>query len=632
MESAIPSPPIIPVFIGRALVVGNQLICVLDVRRGDVDCEEYAGRALCGGRAELRMLHRQSIYSWRVANADAARVEWLERRWLMNGSPEAITVTVSNSPLQYVEKQGAVPIDPGLTLTDSASATIRDASVQIEDYAAAEDSLSMPAQDGISASWNSTSGVLSLMGDASVAAYQAALRAVTYADGSDDPTTAPRIAQVTVTDTLFATATAECSILITAVNDPPNVQTPPTQTTGSASSLVFFSTVGNPILISDVDANGAVEQVALTATDGILRLADTAGLTFLAGSNDGGATITMAGTLAAINSALDGLTFTPASQYASTASLEVSADDLGNSGIGGAQIVNAVIPIIVTGPTAPPPPSVGASIPAPTPIVGESAPPPASPPPSSPGVTPAPPAVAEQPITVHEELAVERAAALSEFNEQAFMSFTFSSAEAPALFADMPEVFTPVRAYSSGSQNMLASVRLQPNRDRPVNHLEWAIAGDIAQSLSASSTLQSTTWQLASHERSITNESAAEKFVFISRPDKPAKPTISPTSAAAFDASGMLRELDGLRHQIGSDIPMRIWAGSAALLSAGVSLAYFFWMARGGSLLSGLLSSLPAWKMIDPLPILEQVASSAAAMKRNEDGGLESVIKDLAGQ
>ena len=52
------------------------------------------------------------------------------------------------------------------------------------------------------------------------------------------------------------------------------------------------------------------------------------------------------------------------------------------------------------------------------------------------------------------------------------------------------------------------------------------------------------------------------------------------------------------------------------------------WLLRGGSLLVGMVSSLPAWTMIDPLPVLESVAE---AMGLDEDGdSLESLLR--AGQ
>ena len=48
---------------------------------------------------------------------------------------------------------------------------------------------------------------------------------------------------------------------------------------------------------------------------------------------------------------------------------------------------------------------------------------------------------------------------------------------------------------------------------------------------------------------------------------------------------------------------------SAAAAAAGLSLSvgYLVWLVRGGVLLSSLLSSLPAWRMLDPLPVLARI-------------------------
>jgi hypothetical protein len=44
--------------------------------------------------------------------------------------------------------------------------------------------------------------------------------------------------------------------------------------------------------------------------------------------------------------------------------------------------------------------------------------------------------------------------------------------------------------------------------------------------------------------------------------------------------------------------------GSSAVVTTGLSVGYVVWLARGGMLLASLLSSMPAWRAIDPLPVL----------------------------
>ncbi|MGI9324712.1 MAG: hypothetical protein ACR2PZ_05795, partial [Pseudomonadales bacterium] len=38
---------------------------------------------------------------------------------------------------------------------------------------------------------------------------------------------------------------------------------------------------------------------------------------------------------------------------------------------------------------------------------------------------------------------------------------------------------------------------------------------------------------------------------------------------------------------------------------------YVVWLVRGGVVLSSVLSSLPAWRLIDPLPVLATVLSNS---------------------
>jgi hypothetical protein len=48
-------------------------------------------------------------------------------------------------------------------------------------------------------------------------------------------------------------------------------------------------------------------------------------------------------------------------------------------------------------------------------------------------------------------------------------------------------------------------------------------------------------------------------------------------------------------------------SAAAAAVGLSFSVGYVVWLVRGGILLSSLLSSLPAWRMLDPLPVLARV-------------------------
>ena len=152
-----------------------------------------------------------------------------------------------------------------------------------------------------------------------------------------------------IDDSNVATAT----IFVRAINDAPINNLPAPETTTQDTALVLSTGGGNAISISDDDAGSNPVQVTLSATNGTLTLFGTAGLTFTNGDGtaDGGMTFT--GTVADINAALDGLTYTPNSGYVGPDLINITTTDQGNSGLGGALADSDVMSVTVTGTTAP---------------------------------------------------------------------------------------------------------------------------------------------------------------------------------------------------------------------------------------------------------------------------------------
>lgn len=155
------------------------------------------------------------------------------------------------------------------------------------------------------------------------------------------------------------------------VNSPPVNSVPATQQVVQNGVLVFSTGLGNRISISDPDAAGGALRVTLTANSGVLNLGSSAGLSFLVGSGSGDATMTFEGTLADINNALDGLVFAPTPGYAGVALLQITTNDMGNTGTGGPQADTDVVLIRVLSPI-PAVLSVGASSPDGSYTVGQS--------------------------------------------------------------------------------------------------------------------------------------------------------------------------------------------------------------------------------------------------------------------
>ena len=178
---------------------------------------------------------------------------------------------------------------------------------------------------------------LGLLGARTVAQVNALLNTngtstVSYVDNTDTPSASSTLT-LTVHDngntgtggSLVSTATS--TINITAVNDGPVNHIPGVQVTPANTAVVMSAATGNGLSITDPDAGSGLLRVALTATSGTLTLGTTAGLATVSG--DGTASVLVTGTLAALNTALDGLRFTPAGGYTGTASFVVETSDQG---------------------------------------------------------------------------------------------------------------------------------------------------------------------------------------------------------------------------------------------------------------------------------------------------------------
>jgi hypothetical protein len=129
------------------------------------------------------------------------------------------------------------------------------------------------------------------------------------------------------------------------VADAPVNGVPGAQTTLEDTNLVFSAATSNAITISDVDANGSNETVTLTVASGTLALGST---TNLMSFTNNASSITLTGTVADINAALDGLTYHGNSNFNGSDSLSITTNDNGNTGGGGAKTDTDSVGITVT--------------------------------------------------------------------------------------------------------------------------------------------------------------------------------------------------------------------------------------------------------------------------------------------
>ena len=212
-------------------------------------------------------------------------------------------------------------------------------------YTAGQDVLAFTNQNGITGSYSAPT--LTLTGSATKANWQTALRSITYNNTSNTPNTGNRTINFVVNDGSANSNTAAKTVSVAAVNDAPVNTVPGAQTTAMNTAKVFSTGNGNLISITDVDAASGTMQVQLVSTNGATTLSTLTGLTFSVGDGTADATMTFTGTVAAVNTALAGLSFNPTTSFTGAASLQIVTSDQGNTGSGGTLTDNDTVAITV---------------------------------------------------------------------------------------------------------------------------------------------------------------------------------------------------------------------------------------------------------------------------------------------
>lgn len=225
-----------------------------------------------------------------------------------SNSPPVLAVSGN---ITYTENDPATAIDTGITVNDDNNATLTGATVTITNYVAGQDVLGFTndgATMGNIAIASNVGGVLTLTssgGTATLAEWQAALRAVTYSNTSDNPDTTARSVDFTVTDGTDSSNTLTNTINITATNDAPVLTT--------AGNINYAendpaTAIDTGITVSDAD-NATLTGATITITNFV------AGQDVLGFANDG---LTM-GNIAVVTNVSGVLTLTSAGGSATTA-------------------------------------------------------------------------------------------------------------------------------------------------------------------------------------------------------------------------------------------------------------------------------------------------------------------------
>ena len=138
-------------------------------------------------------------------------------------SAAPVLSNLESTALNYAEGQGAVPITNTLTISDDGT-TLTGARVAISaNFQSSEDQLVFINQNGITGSYNTGTGVLTMSGTAAVATYQAALRSIQYQNtDTKDASPLTRTVSFSVTDaTNVGSNTVARNIAVTTALDTP---------------------------------------------------------------------------------------------------------------------------------------------------------------------------------------------------------------------------------------------------------------------------------------------------------------------------------------------------------------------------------------------------------------------------
>jgi hypothetical protein len=55
--------------------------------------------------------------------------------------------------------------------------------------------------------------------------------------------------------------------------------------------------------------------------------------------------------------------------------------------------------------------------------------------------------------------------------------------------------------------------------------------------------------------------------------------------------------------------------GSAAVVTTALSVGYVVWTLKGGYLVASAMASTPLWRMVDPLPVLNDLPDNYASLQ-----------------
>lgn len=100
---------------------------------------------------------------------------------------------------------------------------------------------------------------------------------------------------------------------------------------------------------------------------------------------------------------------------------------------------------------------------------------------------------------------------------------------------------------------------------------------------------------------------------------------VGSTYTAPFDTALLWEDLGEMEQELqtGADTPYFV-AGSAAAFTSSLTVGYVLWTIRSGWLVTSMLAQLPAWRIVDPLVVLDYLDDPAAG---SDEESLESMLE-----
>ena len=254
---------------------------------------------------------------------------------LLMGSNDAVSVeevlygnSVSVNIVKPVDAQ-----DDTLTIDEDAGLTSVD--VLVNDVLAIEGTLAVE-----SVSVGSAGGTVAIAGDALSINYTAA----NDFNGTETFT-------YVLTNGAGTTDTGTVTITVNAVNDAPANVVEDALSVNEDATLTFNAANSNQLSVSDIDADPAGVQTVVSVNNGTLVLTTGGGASV---TDNGSAAVTISGTTAQVNAALDGMTYTPQTDFNGSDTLTMVTSDLGNTGTGGTLVDTDTVAISVAALNDPP--------------------------------------------------------------------------------------------------------------------------------------------------------------------------------------------------------------------------------------------------------------------------------------